>query len=329
MAVPNRMPRYEVRNAGSGPFVVFYCEVCGQAVNSQPVGHASAIEDAGKQIASNLLGKIPIVGSTLATNVTQSDLGIGKVEEAGMQAFGNFLGKIPIVGGTLATSVTGAEAQGTSLTPQQLDMVWSQVSSQFRQCPTCGKVVCLADFDEQRGICRSHSGMPAQPAGQYGAPAAAPQGQYGQYDTPSTGGQYAAPPAPAQGQYGQYDSPAVGAVAAVPQGQYGGGQYDTPAAAPEPAQAADPTLAHCPQDGSQAPAGTKFCPNCGSQMVQPAPVTAGLNCPTCGAEVKQGAHFCPNCGMKLAVPVPAGICPKCGTDAKDAHFCPNCGTKIG
>jgi hypothetical protein len=331
MAYPNRMPRSEVRNAGSGPFVVFYCESCGRPFNSQPVGHLSAIEDAGKQIASNFLGKIPIVGETLASNVNQSDLGIGKVEEAGMQAVGNFLGRIPIVGETLATSVTGADAHGSSLTPQQMDAAWSQVSSQFRQCPTCGKVVCQADFDDQQGVCRSHSGAqsaaPQGQYGQYGAPAAAPtQGQYGQYDTP--------PAAAAQGQYGQYDTPA-----AVPaQGQ--SGQYDTPAAqtpagltgqydTPAPAPVVDQSLAHCPNDGTQALAGTKFCPNCGTAMVQPAPVKAGLHCPSCGVEVQPGTHFCPSCGTKLEQPAPAGICPKCGTEAKGAKFCPNCGTKIG
>jgi len=53
-------------------------------------------------------------------------------------------------------------------------------------------------------------------------------------------------------------------------------------------------VARCPNDGATAPAGTKFCPECGRLMLQLV-VNA---CPNCGAEAK-GAEFCPDCGTKM------------------------------
>jgi ribosomal protein L32 len=79
--------------------------------------------------------------------------------------------------------------------------------------------------------------------------------------------------------------------------------------------------AKCPKDGTLAPAGTKFCPECGTPMVQP----EAARCPSCGAETR-GAKFCPECGTKIeARPTK---CPSCGAEAKGAKFCPECGTKI-
>ena len=82
-------------------------------------------------------------------------------------------------------------------------------------------------------------------------------------------------------------------------------------------------MARCPQDGTLAALGTKFCPNCGTAMLQPA---AG-RCPNCGEET-HGAKFCPNCGAKQeAAPAPAGKCTQCGAETKGAKFCPECGAK--
>ena len=50
----------------------------------------------------------------------------------------------------------------------------------------------------------------------------------------------------------------------------------------------------CPKDGTVAPAGTKFCPECGTKMV----AVAVDPCPSCGAETG-AAKFCPECGTKL------------------------------
>ncbi len=59
----------------------------------------------------------------------------------------------------------------------------------------------------------------------------------------------------------------------------------------------------CPQCGTMADAGAKFCPQCGAKLLQPsAPPT---NCPKCNAKLPAGAKFCPSCGEKIAVPAPA------------------------
>jgi predicted amidophosphoribosyltransferase len=76
-------------------------------------------------------------------------------------------------------------------------------------------------------------------------------------------------------------------------------------------------MASCPVDGTLAPAGTKFCPECGSPMTQP----SSDKCPQCGAPVK-GAKFCPECGAKIEQPVlSAAVCPNCGTVNSGNKFC--------
>ncbi len=62
----------------------------------------------------------------------------------------------------------------------------------------------------------------------------------------------------------------------------------------EAAKKAASMSARCPNDGTLAKPGTKFCPECGAQMIQPA-LDA---CPKCGTPTG-GAKFCPNCGTKI------------------------------
>jgi predicted amidophosphoribosyltransferase len=90
----------------------------------------------------------------------------------------------------------------------------------------------------------------------------------------------------------------------------------------EATQQAIASTARCPKDGTLAPAGTRFCPECGGAMAQPV-VDA---CPSCGKET-HGAKFCPECGAKIERNA-AGSCPSCGADTKGAKFCPECGTKL-
>lgn len=95
-------------------------------------------------------------------------------------------------------------------------------------------------------------------------------------------------------------------------------------------------LATCSQCGNKAAAGTKFCPNCGGPMTQPAPPTTNtvsapsvVKCGNCGATVPDGQKFCGECGT----PVPVAqapqqmVCPNCGTETTSA-FCGSCGTKV-
>ena len=59
-----------------------------------------------------------------------------------------------------------------------------------------------------------------------------------------------------------------------------------------PAQPAMVMMA-CPKCQSQIPQGTKFCPNCGANVL------ATNNCPNCGKPLAVGAKFCPECGQKI------------------------------
>jgi ribosomal protein L32 len=89
------------------------------------------------------------------------------------------------------------------------------------------------------------------------------------------------------------------------------------------AASASEQLARCPNDGTMAAPGTKFCPECGAAMIQP----ASDKCPQCGTET-HGAKFCPNCGAKVEKAPVLTNCPKCGAETKGAKFCPECGTKL-
>jgi membrane protease subunit (stomatin/prohibitin family) len=65
-------------------------------------------------------------------------------------------------------------------------------------------------------------------------------------------------------------------------------------------------------------------------MAQPARLESGgtVECPHCHAQAPAGSRFCPNCGKSLQAEFVA--CPKCGTaNPADAKFCANCGEKLG
>ncbi len=251
MATPSRMPRYDVRNDGTGPYAIFYCDKCSREFRSQPD-----------------------VGGTIASDI-------------GRQAVGGLLRNIPVFGSTIAQNVTGQDPRYIhTLTPQQLSAAWDQCKEHFRECPTCKQIVCLSDFDERSGFCNDDSPRAAEVAEARGQQAGA----------------------------------ALKGIATV----FGLG--DALKQVGDAAQRAATTAARCPNDGTLAAPGTKFCPNCGAAMVQPA--AAAAVCPKCGAQT-HGAKFCPECGTKIEAAAPAaGVCPKCGAQAKGAKFCPECGTKI-
>ncbi len=241
------MPRYDVRNDGIGPYAVFYCDYCDREYRSQPD-----------------------VTSTVAKDV-------------GREAMGGFLRGIPLVGGALAERATGEDPRYTlSLTPQQLDKAWGQVKDRFRECPTCLRIVCISDFDEQSGFCAEDS--------------------------------------PRRDEIAEAQAEQAGAILRGVASAFGLG--DVARMASDAAKKAAAQTARCPKDGTLAPAGTKFCPECGSPMIQP----VADACPNCGSPT-HGAKFCPECGAKLERP-PAGICPKCGAQAGSAKFCPECGTRL-
>jgi hypothetical protein len=243
------MPQYDVRNDGIGPYAVFYCDTCNREFRSQPDVVQSVKQDIGKQIGGGLLRKVPLFGNTIADNMMGED-----------------------------------PAYSLKMTPAQVETAWKQVQVNFRECPTCMRIVCLSDFDTKTGFCTE--------------------------DSPRT-----AEIAEAEGQ--QAGAAIKGFAAAFGLGNLG--QTVTDAA--KAVQQAGTQLARCPKDGTVAAPGTKFCPECGTPMVQP----EAIKCPNCGADT-HGAKFCPECGTKIA-PKPA-VCPNCGADAKGAKFCPECGTKL-
>jgi hypothetical protein len=250
MASFSRMPRYDIRNDGAGPYAIFYCDSCGREFRSQPDVINTVAQDLGKQ------------------------------------ALGGFLRKVPLVGNTVANNVTGEDPRYTyKLTPSQVEKAWGQTQVHFRECPTCSRIVCLSDFDSQSGFCSE--------------------------DSPRTN-----EIAEARGE--QTGAALKGLASAFGLGDV----VKKVSQAAESAQRATTQMACCPNDGTLAAAGTKFCPECGTAMVQP----QAVNCPNCGADT-HGAKFCPECGTKIE-PKPAN-CPNCGAEAKGARFCPECGTKLG
>lgn len=249
MASFSRMPRYDIRNDGAGPYAIFYCDACSREFRSQPDVINTVSQDLGKQALGGLLRKVPLVGNIAADNVVGED-----------------------------------PRYSYKMTPQQIEKAWQQVQQHFRECPTCGRVVCLSDFDTQSGFCQDDSPRTDEIAEARGSQAGAALKGFAN---------------------------AFGLGDAVKKVE-------------DAARQAQQNMAKCPNCGNMAAAGTKFCPECGGQMVQP----AVDRCPSCGAEV-HGAKFCPECGAKIERAPVITNCPNCGAEVKGAKFCPECGTKVG
>ncbi len=197
---------------------------------------------------------------------------------------GGLLRKVPLFGGVLASSVENQDARYiTSLTPAQLQEAWKQVAPRFHQCPTCMQMVCPSCWDAQASTCNDDS--------------------------------------PRKGEIAEAQAEQAAGVVKGIASVFGLGAVVSQAA--EAAKTAASGMARCPKDGTTAPAGTKFCPNCGSAMTQPQAAASGV-CPNCGADTK-GAKFCPECGARQEQA--AANCKNCGAELKGAKFCPECGTK--
>ena len=81
----------------------------------------------------------------------------------------------------------------------------------------------------------------------------------------------------------------------------------------------DERLVVCPECKTNNKADSKFCSNCGSELV----LTKA--CPSCNKKIKSGLKFCPECGANLQ----KRICPKCKIILKPgARFCHECGRKL-
>ncbi len=76
----------------------------------------------------------------------------------------------------------------------------------------------------------------------------------------------------------------------------------------------------CPKCHNEVSGESRFCQNCGTQLV------AMNKCPECLTELPAEAKFCSNCGHELST---ARTCPHCGTKLPPGtKFCVNCGERI-
>ncbi len=250
MSSPTRMPRYEIRNDGIGPYALFYCDMCSREYRSQPDVAGNIASDLGRQAASDTLRRIPLFGRAIADNLTGED-----------------------------------PRYVMTLTAPQLKSHWGQVEKYFQECDTCHQIVCLSDFDSQTGFCKEDSPRTAEIAESEGRQAA-------------------------------------GVVKGI-MDVFGVG--DAVRQMSEAAKEASKQVARCPKDGTMAASGTKFCPECGTPMIQPQ--AAAAKCPQCGAATG-AAKFCPECGARVEQAAPAAVnCGACGAELKGAKFCPECGAK--
>ncbi|MEN6571714.1 MAG: zinc ribbon domain-containing protein [Anaerolineaceae bacterium] len=247
----SRMPRYDIRNDGIGPYAVFYCDTCGREFRSQPDVVASVKQDLGKAALGGLLRKVPLVGSAISDNVVGED-----------------------------------PRYSYKLTPEQLNSAWEKSQMHFRECPTCARIVCVSDFDAQSGVCNEDS--------------------------------------PRLNEITEAQGEQAGAALKGFASAFGLGEMlKTTGEAVKSGLNAAQQMARCPNDGTMAAPGTKFCPECGTAMVQP----ASTKCPNCGTDT-HGAKFCPNCGTKVEAAPAVTHCPNCGAETKGAKFCPECGNKL-
>lgn len=241
MSEVKRMPRYDVRNDGAGPYAAFYCDKCGREFRSTPDVKTTVAKDVGRSAVSGLLRNVPIVRSVVEDRVQD-------------------------------------DRNTYDLQPARLEAHWRQIQDRFHVCPTCQLVVCPSCWDAQSGFCTEDS--------------------------------------PRRGEIAQAQAEQAAGVMKGIASIFGVDKVI------QQATAAAQQAAKCPSCGTMAGPGTKFCPNCGTAMVQP----AASVCSSCGAQLGS-AKFCPNCGAKVVQAATATTCKSCGAELKGAKFCPQCGTK--
>jgi rubrerythrin len=112
-----RMPRYDIRNEGAGPYAVFYCDKCSREFQSQITVHSNDVTNVGRTVLEGLLRNIPVVGYDVANNVQDP-------------------------------------RYMTTMTADQLQHAWQQVAEFFHECPTCRRIVCVSDWDANSGYCK-------------------------------------------------------------------------------------------------------------------------------------------------------------------------------
>jgi len=242
MPAANRMPRYDVRNDGIGPYAVFYCEICDREHRSTPETVASPGREIGRQAVGGLLRRVPLVGA-------------------------------------IADEVTGEDPRYSySLTPAQVERAWEQVQERFRLCPVCLRIACLSCFDQQSDTCEEDSPRrdemaeaEAEQAGRVVKGFASALGLGGFIQQAAAAAQQAQTAAQ-QAETELARCPREGCGWTAPKGTRFCAECGSPMVQP---QAAASTCPHC----GKPVEGGKFCPHCGGKLeVAPQPAT----CPQCG-----------------------------------------------
>jgi len=79
----------------------------------------------------------------------------------------------------------------------------------------------------------------------------------------------------------------------------------------------------CPECGNSIPASSKFCPDCGHQLL------VFEQCARCSKNLTPTAKFCPRCGHAVAEKLESKICPNCAHEnLTEAVFCNECGERL-
>ncbi len=79
----------------------------------------------------------------------------------------------------------------------------------------------------------------------------------------------------------------------------------------------------CPECGYGLDPNSRFCPNCGHQIL------VFRRCANCGKNLTPKAKFCPSCGTPAGSDLLPKLCPHCGKEnLPKATFCNNCGEKL-
>jgi membrane protease subunit (stomatin/prohibitin family) len=81
--------------------------------------------------------------------------------------------------------------------------------------------------------------------------------------------------------------------------------------------------APCPECQNAIPANSKFCPDCGHQLL------VFTQCARCNKNLMPNAKFCSRCGFQAEEHETAKFCKACGAEnISDAMFCNECGEKF-
>ncbi len=94
----------------------------------------------------------------------------------------------------------------------------------------------------------------------------------------------------------------------------------------QPVSYVRPSMMKCPYCGSETMENSKFCNNCGKELITKLKESQMKTiCPYCGNDTKEDSKFCQSCGHKLD----SDICPNCGSSLEEgAQFCGECGHNL-